>query len=926
MEKESRKLCKVRVKAAVTERRMDKKGIRALSGDEKREAKKLYNQQRKEEKKRLKDLPKAEKRMEKRFLKKVNRRLRRPKVLAVWAVVIAIPFSIILVNYIQAVRPESDAILAARSASAVIAEQVQAEGTVLLLNKDNVLPLTETKKINIFGARSAIPSYGGGGSGSINVDDVVSFYETMEQSGFELNQELANLYLNWRQSEEVSLKKHKPKNSKGLLATILPNIVGVLGGEKFEELPVSRIPDGVIERAKEHSSTALVMVGAFSREAVDASSYSDKTQASLQLDAEERKLIEMLNQEFEHIIVLINAGNPMELGWIEEYPNIKSVLTIGFPGEAGFSGVSKILSGSFNPSGRLTDTWAYNVLSAPGAQLTGDFGYTNLPDEHFINYNEGIYIGYRFYETYYENDEDGYWNAVQFPFGYGLSYTSFDWDVTGFSATPDSSINTSDGTVEFSVNVTNTGEYAGKEVVQIYYTPPYYPENGIEKSAINLVDYKKTKELTPGESQMLTFSFPLRAMASYDAKNHETWVLEAGEYEVKVAHHVRSFEDSFSFTIDQDIVYRNDEITQTEIRNLFSDAEGDLTYLSRKDFDGTMATMLDVDYVAPQSVIDATKYVITPKEGTVPTMGAKNNLLLKDLEGLSIDDPLWESFLDQFKLNEMIKLVSAGGWQTVPVKRLGVPGTLDYDGPASIRHYFGKWSTLGFPSATVVGQTWNDDLQYEMARAMALEGVLHDIDIWYAPAMNLHRSALGARNFEYFSEDPVLSGRAGAALTLGAESRGMAVTIKHFALYTQETNRNGGPFTWIDEQALREIYLLPFEISVKKGTANGVMSSFPRIGHRWAGENPALLIDLLREEWGFEGLVVTDITIGKHMDASQSITNGNDLMLFMFSGGHKKDIKEAYDLDPVGTVEGLRYSVRNILYTVLQTNAMEDVR
>ncbi len=921
MEKESRKSLKARVNDKVREKRMGKKRIRALAGDEKREAKKLYNKQRREEKNRLKDLSKDERKREKRFQKKVKRRLRRPYVIAIWAVVIAIPVSLILGNYIQAVRPESHEIVAARAASAVVAEQVQAEGSVLLLNKDNVLPLVETKKINIFGARSAIPSYGGGGSGSINVDDVVSFYETMEEAGFELNQELVNLYLNWRQTEEISLKDHQPKKGKGLFATILPNIVGVLGGEKFDELPVNRIPDGVIDRATDHSNTALVMVGAFSREAVDASSYSDKTQESLQLDSEERKLIEMLDKEFDHIVVLINAGNPMELGWIEEYPSIKSVLSIGFPGEAGFSGVSKILSGEFTPSGKLTDTWAYDVLSAPGAQLTGDFGYTNLPDEHFINYNEGIYIGYRFYETYYENNEEGYWNAVQFPFGYGLSYTTFDWMPSGFSVDTEP-----DGSVQLSVTVTNTGEYSGKEVVQIYYTPPYYPESGIEKSAINLVDYKKTKELAPGEREVLTFTFPLRAMASYDYSDQEAWILEQGEYEITVAHHVHSFEESFSFTLDQDVVYRTDEVTQAEIKNLFSDAEGNLTYLSRNDFDGTMEAMLDIDYTAPQSVKDATEYVITPKEGTLPTVGAKNSLLLKDLEGLSIDDPTWDLFLDQFKLDEMIKLVSAGGWQTVPIKRLGVPKTLDYDGPASIRHYFGKWSTLGFPSATVVGQTWNDALQYDMARAMALEGVLHDIDIWYAPAMNLHRSALGARNFEYFSEDPVLSGRAGAALTLGAESRGMAVTIKHFALYTQETNRNGGAFTWIDEQALREIYLKPFEISVKEGTANGVMSAFPRIGHRWAGANSALLIDLLREEWGFEGLVVTDITIGKHMDASESITNGNDLMLFMLSGGHEKDIKEAYKIDPVGTLEGLRYSVRNILYTVLQTNAMEDVR
>lgn len=914
MEKLARTERKVKIIEQLTAEKAERIRLKGLTEEERKKAQLLQKEAKTAAKAELKALPPAEKKAQKKFDRAKKRTKNLPRTLTIWGAVVGVIVFTIGFQYYLGARAESPEILAAKDASRLVAEQVQAEGTVLLMNENNALPL-KGSKVNLFGVRAITPSYGGGGSGSIDSKGLVSLYEALETENVEINKELFNLYCNWGFKEKISTKEYVIKEKTSILGTILPNIMGILGTEKIQEIPSDKIPTEVMDNAKAFSDTAIMVLGLSSRETISTDGVADNMPDSLKISENDRALIEVLNANFKHVVVLLNSGNPLELGWLEEYENVDAALWIAYPGEVGFTGIAKILTGTYSPSGRTVDTFAYDSASSPAAKNVGNFEYENLPGEHFMNYSEGIYVGYRFYETYYENDDAGYKKAVQFPFGHGLSYTDFKWETAGFSAT--------DEKISVDVTVTNTGDRAGKDVVEVYYTPPYYPENGIEKASMNLSGFAKTKELAPGESETVTVSFDTRGMASYDYKKAEAWVLEKGDYAIKICRSVHDVVDTKNFTLAADKIYKTDTNSDTEIENLFDSANGDIEYLSRNDFDGGIAKLTELNYTATPEIIKASGYEITPTDGTMPTMGAKNDVKLKDLAGLAYEDPKWDAFLDQFKLNEMIKFVSSGGWQTIAVDRLGVPATFDVDGPASMRHYFSKWATVGYPSAIVVTQTWNEQLQYDMAAAMAKEGVLYDINVWYAPAMNLHRTPFGGRNFEYLAEDPLVAGKTAAAQIRGAyDTEKIGVTMKHFALNDSETNRTG-VFLWANEQALRELYFKPFEMSVKEGGAFGAMTSMTRIGHKWCGENPALLNDLLRDEWGFRGYVVTDITIGSYMHAPKCITNGNDAMLFLLSGSHEKEIKEAYKIDPLGIANGLRTSTKNICYMVLNTNAMD---
>lgn len=915
MTKEQKMLQKAKIKTQLAAEKDDRKRVKTLSAEEQKKARLLQKEERAKAKAALAALPAEEKKAQKRFNRKLKRTRNLPRNLGIVGAVVVLLFSTIGYQYYLGARAESPEILAAKAASRLVAEQIQAEGTVLLKNDNNALPLTGGK-VNLFGVRAITPSYGGGGSGSIDSKGLVSLYEALASEQVEINKELFNLYCNWGFDQKISTKEYKIKEKTSILGTILPNIMGILGTEKIDEIPSDKIPQEVMANAQAFSDTAIMVLGLSSRETISEDGVADNMTPSLQLSENDRELLEMLNNNFKNVVVLLNSGNPLELGWLEEYENVNAALWIAYPGEAGFTAIAKILTGTYNPSGRTVDTFAYDSSSSPAAKNVGNFEYENLPGQHFMNYSEGIYVGYRFYETYYENDDAGYKKAVQFPFGYGLSYTDFKWETVNYTEDADK--------MTIDVKVTNTGGRAGKDVVEVYYTPPYSAASGIEKAAMNLVGFAKTKELKPQESQTVTISFDIKNMASYDYKTTQGWVLEKGDYEIKICKNVHEVLETRRWTLAENKVYKTDDNSGTEVENLFESANGGLEYLSRSDFEGGFAKITQRSHNATQEIIDAVKYEITPTEGTMPAMNQNNNIKLKDLAGLAYEDQKWQLFLDQFKLDEMIRLVSAGGWKTTAVDRLGVPATFDVDGPASMRHYFSKWATVGYPSAIVVTQTWNEELQFEMAAAMAREGVLYDINVWYAPAMNLHRTPFGGRNFEYLTEDPFLAGKTSAAQIRGAYTEGIGVTMKHFALNDSETNRTG-VFLWANEQALRELYLKPFEMSVKEGGAFGAMTSMTRIGHTWCGENSALLNDLLREEWGFRGYVVTDITIGDYMHAPKCITNGNDAMLFLTSGGHEKEIKAAYKIDPTGIANGLRTSTHNICYMVLNTNAMDKV-
>ena len=787
----------------------------------------------------------------------------------------------------------------AREAGLAFAPQISDEGIVLLKNENDLLPL-DNKKVNIFGDDAYNFKYSGGGSGAVDLTNCVTLFQGLEMAGIEYNPQLHKLY------EDMG-------NDAGDTGSnnIVSMMFSFLFGAKTEDTSSNEfLTEDVLESAKSYSDQAIVVL---SNDAVES---SDCSLEALKLTPNRRELIQIVAENFEHVIVIVNVGNATELGIVDEYDSIEGVVWTGIPGTQGCVSLGKVLTGEINPSGRLVDTYAYDVSSAPASENFGDYKYTNLEGMSFINYNEGIYIGYRYYETRYAGDENGYRSAVQYPFGYGLSYTSFDWETADFRI--------EDETVTWEVKVTNTGDAAGKDVVELYFTAPYIP-GGIEKSAIELAAYDKTGLLAPGESETLRLSFPVRDMSSYDMVENQAYVLDAGTYEIKLGRNVHDIVETQTYEVPETVIYDTDEVTGTPIHNQFGYADGGLTYLSRNDWEGTYPDDSTADYTASEALLGAFEAYNNPAPSSeqMPVTGADNGIQLADLKGLDYDDPMWEKFLDQFTYKELRNLFAEGGWHSIAIDRLGIPDTRMLDGPAGINSMMVPVSAAAYPTEMMVASTWNDELAYQLGSYIGAEAVAYDVQVWYAPAMNLHRTAQGGRNFEYYSEDPVLSGMMAASTIRGAQDQGVMVTIKHFAMNNEETNARSGIFCWSNEQALRELYLRPFEISVKEGGATGVMSAFTHIGYKWSGANPELLNNVLRDEWGFVGIVTTDAALAGFMNSSLACVSGNDLMLEMGLANSANVVDKAYKTDPVGITLGLRSCAHNICYSILNyTNAV----
>ncbi|SDS21330.1 beta-glucosidase [Paraoerskovia marina] len=785
--------------------------------------------------------------------------------------------------------------VAARENAAVVSENVADEGIVLLKNEDAVLPLAEPR-INVFSFESFNLRLGGGGSGGSNLSTAPTLYEAMDQVGVEYNSEL---YATMEDAGAESVSG----SSNGFV-----QIVGSLvGGDESAEPEPDYLTDDVLAQAQEFSDTAMIVVGN------DGVEGSDMTAEQLRLVDNQIALLDVVTEHFDDVVVVVNSGNQMELGFLDEYPQIKSALWIGTPGPQGAVSLAKVLNGDVNPSGHLTDTYAYDVTSAPSTETFGDFTYDNA-DRGFLNYNEGIYVGYRYYETRYVDDEAGYDAAVQYPFGHGLSYTDFTWDAADPVVT--------DEEISVDVDVTNDGDVAGKDVVQVYFSAPYTP-GGIEKSAIELAGYAKTSMLEPGDSETVTVTFDTRDMASWDSENGGGYLLEAGDYVISVSNDVHDAVAEFTTEVGEDVRYDTDADTGESLENRFEYAEGDLTYLSRDDWEGTYPDADDMDFTASDEVLERMDPTIEPAEGEAPTTGADNGLMFADLEGLDYDDPAWDLFLDQLTLDEQIQIFSQGAYLTAEVERLGVPSAVLLDSPAGLNSLFSSIEAASYPTEIVIASTWNDDLAYAVGESVGTEANAYDVQGWYAPGMNLHRSAFGGRDFEYYSEDPVISGQMAAGMVNGAQDQGVLTFIKHFALNDQEVNARTGLNVFVDEQAFREVYLQPFEIAVKDSDPTGAMSSFINIGGSWAGGNEQLLQEVLRGEWGFDGVVSTDAVLGGWMDPALAVRNGNDLMLAPFAHTTIDATEEAYDEDPVGVGEGLRDRVHTALYAVLSTSATD---
>lgn len=866
---------------------------------------------------RIKKLPAgSERTAQKKGYKLYKKLQRRPYVIGVWSAILAVIIILMSVWYYGATRPLTDEQTAARDHSLAVAREVMGEGMVLLRNEQHTLPL-QTHTVSVFGTSAASPVFGGGGAGGISSKDATSLFTALDAAGIAYHKGLYNVYNNFVFNKKASTNEYQPKKSTSLLDTLLPNVAGFLAGA-VDEMPLDKLPAEVRDDAAHYSDTALYVIARVGTET------QDLTPEALTLSDDERATLDYLDATYKHIVVLLNTTNAVETGFVETYKHIDSALWIGAPGEVGMYAVADALTGAINPSGKLTDTYAYDASSNPAIKNIGDFQYTKdgqPAGRYFTNYLENIYVGYRYYETFV--DADAYDSVVQYPFGYGLSYTTFDWKVASSHANAD--------TVSADVTVTNTGDVAGKDVVQLYYKAPF-TQGGIEKSAIALGGYAKTKLLQPGESQTVTVTFTTDSMASYDDKAAKAWVLDAGAYTLQIGRDVHTPVATFAYQQPTQKVMHRDETTGAEVTNRFDDARGDLTYFSRSNSAVTYPVAPAGDaFTLPQAVADG-DYVHEVVDVAEPTTKAKNNIKLADMKGLAYDDPKWQQFLDQFSDKELVKLAGDGGYWTTEFARLGIPRTSMYDGPASIRSFLQAWATVAYPIPVNLSATWNTSLAEKVGAAMGAEAQSFDVDAVYAPSLNLHRSPLGGRNFEYFSEDPLVAGTFGAAWAKGLQSTKTIAVMKHFAANDQETNcANYGLYTWMTEQSLRELYFKPFEITVKQSDVHGVMSAFNRIGATWAGGSKPLLTDVLRGEWGFNGFVITDAGVGpqgEYFDALQAVEAGNDLMLGFvlntpndnaFEGQLKTYLKE----DRAGTLTALRKAAHNICYYVLQTSKME---
>ena len=652
-------------------------------------------------------------------------------------------------------------------------------------------------------------------------------------------------------------------------------------------------------------------------------------------------MIELAKKTSTRTVVVINAANAFQLGELQDDPEIDAIVWAIPGGQVGFNALGRILDGEVNPSAKTPDTFARDIKAGPAANNFGDFQYTNMTEfaqddpfnkgtqtqPSFVNYSDSIYVGYRWYETAAAEGVIDYGNEVVYPFGYGLSYTTFSQSMS------DITVDEATGTMSADVTVTNTGQVAGKDVVQIYDNPPY-TDGGIEKAAANLLSYEKTKLLEPGESQTLTLTWNRDSLASYDSVNAKAYVLEAGDYKISARSNSHDVIDEKTYTVGATETFNTADNThdgdQSVATNQFDDATGDVTYLSRVGRFANLAQATAAPTSFEMSDANKAKFLATSNydaaaadadsTATMPTTGAANGLVLGDLAGLDYDDPKWDQLLDQLTIKEMNTLVSKGGYGSPAISSIGKLRVSDVDGPASLNNNFTGVGSIGLPSAVSVAATFNKELARSFGDAIGT--MAHDMQVsgWYAPATNTHRYAYAGRNFEYFSEDPVLAGSQVAEEIKGAQAKGVYAFLKHFALNDQETNRTHMLATWTNEQAMREIYLRPFEIGVKDGGAHAIMSAFNYIGPEYAGANSALLKTVLRDEWGFRGMVLTDYFAGYgYQNADQITRNGGDMMLATID----MPIATVNVQDAAG-VTALRGASHNILYTVANSWMYEN--
>lgn len=878
--------------------------------------------------------------------------------------------------------------------------QIANEGYVLLKNDGNTMPFEQGTTFSFFGesvknltaTQSVLTQFTGAKGNSNQLKD------SFESRGFEVNQTLMDFYT-------------KGAGSKYTMGTGSINF-GAAEDFRINECPLSELEsaDGVLDSTKD--TVPVFVMRRVAGEGRDmprsmynhATSAEDKAKTYLEPDSTELEILQYINDNFDNGVVILNTASALNLGWLEQFPNIKSVLFVPSTGRYGTDSLADIFAGEVSPSGKTVDTFEANSLNSPAAQNYGDYQYIdgdgNLTGYSYVSYAEGIYVGYRYYETRYEDAVLGQGNAgdfdydseVVYPFGYGLSYTTFDW--SNYQASWDGT------TCTVSVDVTNTGDVAGKDVVEVYAQSPYTDydrANGVEKSAVQLVNYGKTKLLEPGETQTVSVTFDQDMLKAYDANGAKTYILDAGTYYVTAAHDSHDAVNNVlaakganvagdasrvstyvpSNTDVDTTTYATDAKSGAEITNLFDDAKGDVTYLTRADWEGTFpqhdGTPLEGDVstwgaeinavdengnpvsyawgkVASPELIDRLKGLDSGNpvsDATItdtPVYGQNNGISLIDLRGKDYNDPMWNQLLDELSAEDYRELVGHSGYGSNFVQSIGKPFNIDADTAAGL--IYGGTGMM-FCSPVVMAQTWNQDLASAYGAMIGNEANIGGTTGWYAPSMNIHRTPFTGRNGEYYSEDPVISGTVASLEIKGAAEKGVYSTIKHFALNDQENHRGDGGIeqgcaTWSNEQAIREIYVKPFDICMHVGTVDenyveqgadgsysmattkvdacqAIMSAFNRVGATWAGGNYALLTGLARNEWGFNGWIVTDSanSAAPYMDSSQMIRAGGDSRLRSNENNYQ------YDENNSAEYHYAREAIYHLLYVTANSKAME---
>ena len=844
-----------------------------------------------------------------------------------------------------------------------LVKQVEAEGAALLYNADGALPLGTTANVSLFSTSSVNLVYGGTGSANVDASKADNLKSALEKAGLHVNQALWDFYLTGEGSKYARVSG------------------GFTGSSAVGEAPWSAYTSDVLGSLSSYGDAAIVTLSRVGGEGADLDFVATNY---LALDANEKDMLANLAQlkkdgTIKKIVVLVNSSNPLQMDFMKnnEY-GVDAVLWIGGVGITGINAVAEILAGTVNPSGSLVDTYCFDNYSSPAMKNFVPTTYTGyaaglIPENAstYMIYQEGIYVGYKYYETRYEDYVMGtgnagnyqYANDVAYPFGYGLSYTSFEFG--NMTMTYDKATTT----YTIQVTVTNTGNVAGKKTVQIYVSSPYTQydiENGVEKASVSLVGFEKTGILQPGASETLTILVDGDDVASYDAYGAKTYILDAGDYYFTAAtdshNAVNNILTAKGYTPENTdgrmdaqgnaalvATWNNPALDTTThavsdngtaITNQLDDSdpnlnEGvqeDVVFLTRNDWEGTMPTgeilkLTLTEYL--KAALQDVQYDPSDYETiAMPTLGADNGLKLVDMIGLDYDDPKWNDLLDQLTFDEMVSLIGDAFHWTMPVESVQAPGTRDENGPQGLTvTLFGSGlgvETTALTSEDVLAATFNKQLVYDMGNIVGNDCLAAKVAILYGPGANTHRTPYGGRNFEYYSEDGYLSSAIGAAEVKGIEDKGVHVVIKHFALNDCEQDRIGLG-VWLNEQSAREIYLKAVQGALEASQAggNGVMMAYTRWGTRWSGSNYNLVTGIMKNEWGCHGLQITDNVLTTYVNGVDGVMAGttayDSMMAFYIT-----DQLPLYENDPV-VVSAMKEACHQNLWAIAHSCGMNGV-